>query len=104
MRCDQMRRAIALCVVSAMWVEAAAAQSPIAVDQPTTPLIRWYKADYIPPVRLSNSSRLHELIRAGNLYLSLQDAIALAIENSLDLEIDRYGPLQAEWALKRDEA
>ena len=43
-----------------------------------------------PPVRFENSPRVHELIRAGNLYLSLQDALALAIENNLDIELQRY--------------
>ncbi len=32
-------------------------------------------------------------MRAGNLYLSAQDVIALALENNLDIEIQRYGPL-----------
>ncbi|MEO8593199.1 MAG: TolC family protein [Candidatus Solibacter sp.] len=44
----------------------------------------------VPPVRYENSSRVHDLIRAGNLYLSLQDALALAIENNLDIELQRY--------------
>jgi outer membrane protein len=35
---------------------------------------------------------VNELIRAGNLYLSLQDALALAIENNLDIELQRYQP------------
>jgi len=38
-----------------------------------------------PPVNYDNSPRVHELIRAGNLYLTLQDALALAIENNLDI-------------------
>ena len=38
----------------------------------------------------SNTSRLDNLLRAGNLYLSLADAIALSLENSLDVEIERY--------------
>jgi len=38
-----------------------------------------------------DSARIGDLIRAGNLYLSLQDAIALALENNLDLELERYG-------------
>ncbi|HWC99666.1 MAG TPA: TolC family protein [Candidatus Sulfopaludibacter sp.] len=42
------------------------------------------------PVNLDNSQRIHDLIRAGNLYLSLQDALALAIENNLDIELQRY--------------
>src|SRR5208337_2101391 len=34
-----------------------------------------------------DSTRMGSLIRAGQLYLSLQDAIALALENNLDLEL-----------------
>ena len=52
-------------------------------------------------MNLANSDHLHALIRAGHLYLTVEDAIALAIENNLDLEVDRYGPLNAEWALQR---
>jgi outer membrane protein TolC len=33
---------------------------------------------------------VHDLIRAGNLYLSQADALALAIENNLDVELDRF--------------
>jgi len=38
----------------------------------------------------SNSQRFRDLLRAGNLYISLSDALALAIENNLDIELDRY--------------
>ena len=38
------------------------------------------------------------------LYLTLEDAIGLAIENNLDLEVDRYGPLAAYWQLERSKA
>jgi len=44
----------------------------------------------VPPVNVSNTSRIDALLRAGNLYLSLSDAIALALENNLDVEIQRY--------------
>ena len=44
----------------------------------------------LPPVRSENSPRVHELIRAGNLYLSLGDALSLTIENNLDIELQRY--------------
>src|SRR5215831_15287177 len=43
-----------------------------------------------PAVNFDNSARVHDLIRAGNLYLSLGDALALAIENNLDIELQRY--------------
>ncbi|BDC52403.1 hypothetical protein F183_A47180 [Bryobacterales bacterium F-183] len=54
--------------------------------------LRNFQTRYIPPVNLSNSSRLDSLIRAGKIYLSLQDAVALALENNLDIELSRYGP------------
>ncbi len=43
-----------------------------------------------PPLDLTNSPRLQNLIRDGKLYISLHDAIALAIENNLDLAYFRY--------------
>src|SRR5579863_3948692 len=36
----------------------------------------------VPPFRLVNSQDLYQLIQNGTLRLSLQDAIALAIENN----------------------
>jgi outer membrane protein TolC len=57
-----------------------------------------------PPIRLHNTSRLYSLIRAGNLYLTVADALALAIENNLNLEIDRYGPLNYNAQLERAKA
>lgn len=82
-----------------------AQQPSIAPERPHVPIfIRPYKAPDVPPVRRNNSPRLQSLIRAGKLYLTVQDAIALAIENNLNLEVARYGPLLAEWAVERQEA
>ncbi|MDQ2841270.1 MAG: TolC family protein [Acidobacteriota bacterium] len=72
------------------------AQNAIRVDRPKGGLgwlTRPYQKTEIPPVNLANSDRLETLVRAGNLYLSAQDVIALALENNLDIEIQRYGPL-----------
>jgi outer membrane protein len=66
-------------------------------------VVRPYIGPVVPPVRLANSSRLHDLIRAGQLYLTVQDALALAIENNLNLEVQRYGPLLTAWALERQQ-
>lgn len=49
-----------------------------------------YSPDYVPSPALANSPRLDRLIRDGKLYLSLKDAIDLALENNLDLAIARY--------------
>ncbi len=78
------------------------AQGPQTVEKPhATLLVRSYLPATVPPVNLGNSDHLHNLIRAGHLYLTVQDAIAAAVENNLDLEVDRYGPLAAEWAVER---
>ena len=50
----------------------------------------------VPHTQFVNSGRLDSLMRAGNIYLSLQDAIALALENNLDIEYHRYDRRQAE--------
>src|ERR1700730_8770478 len=59
-----------------------------------------FAGQYLPgPVRgttFTNSDRLDQLMRAGNIYLSLQDAIALALENNLDIETHRYDRREAE--------
>ena len=49
-----------------------------------------YQARPAAPVNRRDSGRLEALMRAGNIYLSLQDAIALALENNLDIEVQRY--------------
>ncbi len=49
-----------------------------------------YRPSDAPPLDLTNSPRLENLIRDGKLYISLHDAIALAIENNLDLAYFRY--------------
>lgn len=68
----------------------------------------WFIRNYVPvqtpAVRFENTGRLESLLRAGNLYLSLKDAIALALENNLDIELQRYGPQQAQANLLRAEA
>ncbi len=55
----------------------------------------------LPPVNMRNSARIEGLMRAGNIYLSLQDAIALALENNLDVELQRFQPAFAETELLR---
>lgn len=71
---------------------------------PAGGLYQPYRWRQEPPVNLSNSSRLESLIRAGRLYLSLQDAIALALENNLDIELQRYNLRNADAALLKAEA
>jgi outer membrane protein TolC len=49
-----------------------------------------YMPSTAPELDLSNSPRLENLIRDGKIYISLKDAIAVAIENNLDLAYFRY--------------
>lgn len=65
---------------------------------------RPYKPQEVPPVNPSNSSRIDALLHAGNLYLTFQDALALTLENNLDIEIQRYVPQMAEANVLRTKA
>jgi outer membrane protein TolC len=55
-----------------------------------TSLLRAYTFPYIPSEPLSNSPQLYELIRDGKLELSLEDALALALQNNLDIALGRF--------------
>ena len=63
-----------------------------------------YSPETVPEPTLANSPRLLELIRDGKLYLSLKDAIDLALENNLDLAIARYNLPIADTDLLRTQA
>jgi outer membrane protein len=60
-----------------------------------------YRANQVSGASFANSARTYALIKAGNMYLSLQDAIALALENNLDIQVQRYNPMIAGTELKR---
>jgi outer membrane protein len=108
-----------LCVllVSAPWTYAQQTSGTSAPDsaQPsdTTPRLEteaphWYSRftnrydpKIAPPINVSNTTRLDQLVRAGNLYLSLNDAVALALENNIDIEIQRYNFSLADVDLDR---
>src|SRR5581483_7526444 len=49
-----------------------------------------YTPRQVPEPNLTNSPRLENLLHDGKLVISLDDAVALAIENNLDVEIARY--------------
>ncbi len=76
------------------------AEVPAMANPPATALqfdmpkshnpLKAYSSDTVPEPALSNSSRLDQQVRDGKLYLSLKDAIELALEDNLDLAIARY--------------
>jgi outer membrane protein len=49
-----------------------------------------YTPRHLAAPNLANTARIDGLMREGKLYLSLDDAIALALENNLDIAIARY--------------
>lgn len=51
-----------------------------------------YESQFVPPPVLVNSPRIDQLIHDNKLEISLQDAIELALENSLDIAVQRYYP------------
>jgi outer membrane protein TolC len=63
-----------------------------------------YTPSYVPEPQLTNSPLLTQLVRDGKLYLSLKDAIRLALENNLDLAIARYNLPIAETDILRTKA
>ncbi|HVC45922.1 MAG TPA: TolC family protein [Terracidiphilus sp.] len=52
--------------------------------------IKWFLPTSIPKASFQNSVRLADLVKDGKIYLSLSDALALALENNYDLAIARY--------------
>ena len=62
---------------------------------------RPYGSPYVPAPKMNNSERLHSLISGSKLRLSLEDAIALALENNLDISVARYNLAFAQTDLLR---
>ncbi|MGA3373240.1 MAG: TolC family protein [Terracidiphilus sp.] len=52
--------------------------------------INMYRPTSIPKASFVNSVRLADLVKDGKIYLSLSDALALALENNYDIAIARY--------------
>ena len=105
-RIHTMRKTIAvgLCYTCSIPFALAQEASIEPVRPPAPTVLRPYRAPEIPPIRLANSGRLRDLVRAGKLYLTVQDAIALTLENNLDIEVARYNPILSEWRLERAKA
>src|SRR5271166_1521350 len=60
-----------------------------------------YKVRNVPPPNLTNSARIDQLIRDGKMYLSINDAVAMALENNLDISIQRYNMTIADTDILR---
>ncbi len=86
---------------------APAAQSNVPFQQllrPSRNPINAYRGTTVPPPSMANSARLSSLVRDGKIYLSLRDAIDLALENNLDMVIARYNLPIAQTDIQRTKA
>jgi outer membrane protein TolC len=96
-----------IAAILALTASLAFAQTAVRIDPAPTGffgrLTQPYQARSVPPVNLANTTRLEALTRAGNLYLSARDVVALALENNIDIEVQRYGPLLAREVMRRAE-
>ena len=63
-----------------------------------------YQGIQIEQPVLLNSLRLNDLIHDGKLEISLQDAVELALENSMDIVVQRYYPWIADASILKTEA
>ncbi len=97
------RNSIALFVFIIVPVASVSAQAPENENALARFTQRW-RPRAQPKTNFEDSPRIDRLIRAGNVYLSLRDAIALALENNLDLEYARVSPKLQESNLRRAEA
>jgi outer membrane protein TolC len=83
------------------------APPPIPFDQlshPSRNPFDAYRGKTVPPPDMANSVRLNSLMRDGKLYLTLRDAIDLALEDNLDMVIARYNLPIAQMDVLRTKA
>lgn len=76
---------------------------PFEMPKSSNP-IRAYLPSQVPEPRLTNSPLIDQLVRDGKLYVSLQDAIRLALEDNLDIAIARYNLPIADTDVLRTQA
>jgi outer membrane protein TolC len=85
------RRLLAWFLIGLTTRAGAQTSAPVSYDMPKSKNpFGAYSSSKVPPIQLTNSPLITQLIRDGKLYLSLKDAIRLALENNLDLAIARY--------------
>src|SRR3989442_2474274 len=92
-----------VCVLIATFLSVATveAQQAIRSNPPNLPnyimgptwfptVLKPYQPGLVKPPVMENSPRVHDLIRNGKLRLSMSDALALALENNLDIALQRF--------------
>jgi len=67
-------------------------------------LLAPYTARHVAPPNLANTPRIDQLMHDGKIYISMNDAVALALENNLDIAIARYNLNIADTDIWRSKA
>jgi outer membrane protein len=67
-------------------------------------LLKPYQQISVEEPVVTNSPRLDQLVHDGKLELTLQDAVELALENSLDIAVQRYYPWIADASILKAKA
>ena len=91
-RAARQLRCLLACFLAGLTATASAQSSAslsLSMPQSHNPLSA-YMPNEVPEPQLTNSPDLQQLIHDGKLYLSLKDAMRLALENNLDIAIARY--------------
>src|SRR6202790_1127291 len=63
-----------------------------------------YPARRVAPPNVANTPRIDQLLHDGKIYISMNDAVALALENNLDIAIARYNLNIADTDIWRSKA
>src|SRR5436190_7488270 len=81
-----------ICVLIAVLLSATTTQAQQFITGPSwfPGVFKPYQQEALRPPVMENSPRLHDLIRNGKLQLSMSDALALALENNLDIAVQRF--------------
>jgi outer membrane protein TolC len=103
--CERCRNTLVWFLVFFVVRASAQTTGPVSLEMPKSrnPFSA-YTANEAPKPSLTNSPGLTQLIRDGKLYLSLRDAIRLALENNLDIAIARYNLPIADMDILRTKA
>ena len=99
------RNSVVWCMVGLTVSASAQTNGAVSLEMPKSRSpFSAYTAATTPEPSLVNSPGLTQLIRDGKLYLSLKDAIRLALENNLDIAIARYNLPIADMDILRTKA
>src|SRR5437660_4736518 len=92
---------VCVLIATLLAVTTAHAQQAIRANPPSLPnyitgpswfptVLKPYQPGPVKPPVMENSPRVHDLIRNGKLRLTMADTLALAIENNLDIAVQRF--------------